>query len=71
MDKQNNGPRPMGMMSALLAFALSAVMGLAFVVVVNKTHDLFSSAAFTEGIPNVSVLKAQVVSNVRYLRFEI
>jgi hypothetical protein len=71
MGKQNNGPRPMGVMSALLAFALSAVMGLAFVMVVNKTHDLFSSTAFTEGLPNVTALKAQIASNVRYLRFQI
>jgi len=35
-------------MSALLAFALSAAMGVAFVMVVNKTHDLFSSTTFEE-----------------------
>jgi hypothetical protein len=71
MGKRNSGSRPLGMMSALLAFALSAAMGLAFVIVVNKTHDLFSGAAFADGIPNVAALKAQIISNVRYLKSQI
>lgn len=40
--------RALGLMRALLAFALSAVMGVAFVLLVNKTHDLFSSTTFEE-----------------------
>jgi hypothetical protein len=54
MGKRNSGSRPLSLMSALLAFALSAAMGVAFVMVVNKTHDLFSSAAFADGVPNVA-----------------
>jgi len=45
MEKRISGPRPMGPLSALLAFGLSALLGVAFVLVVNKTHDLFSGAA--------------------------
>ena len=52
MEKPASGPRPLGLLNAVLAFGLSAAMGLAFVMVVNKTHDLFASAAFTEWIPN-------------------
>jgi hypothetical protein len=54
MGKLNSGPRPLSLMSALLAFALSAAMGVAFVMVVNKTHDLFSNAAFADRMPNVA-----------------
>jgi len=71
MGKLNSGPRPLGMMSALLAFVLSAAMGLAFVMVVFKTHDLFSSPAFENGVPNVTALKTQIISNVRYLKSQI
>ena len=71
MGKLNSGSRPLGMMSSLLAFALSAVLGLAFVLVVNKTHDLFSSDAFAVGVPSVTTLKAQIISNVRYLKSQI
>lgn len=71
MGKLNSGSRPLGMMSALLAFALSAAMGVAFVVVVNKTHDLFSSPAFEDGVPTVGALKSQVISEVRYLQAQI
>ena len=48
MGKLSSGPRPLGLLSALLAFGLSAAMGVAFVIVVNKAHDLFSGAAFEE-----------------------
>ena len=54
MEKPASGPRPMGLLSALLAFALSAAMGVAFVMVVDKTHDLFSSAAFADWVPYVA-----------------
>lgn len=57
MEKPTSGPRPMGLLNALLAFALSAAMGVAFVMVVNKTHDLFSSAAFADWDP-VSPLRS-------------
>ena len=48
MEKLSSGPRPLGLWSALLAFGLSAAMGVAFVIVVNKAHDLLSSDAFEE-----------------------
>ena len=48
MGKLGSGPRPLGLLSALLAFGLSAAMGVAFVIVVNKAHDLLSSDAFEE-----------------------
>ena len=48
MGKINSGSRPMGLIGALLAFGLSAAMGVAFVLLVDKTHDLFSSAALEE-----------------------
>lgn len=48
MRKRTSDPQPLGLLSALLAFGLSAALGVAFVVVVNKTHDLFSSAAFAD-----------------------
>ena len=54
MGKINSGSRPMGLIGALLAFGLSAAMGVAFVLLVDKTHDLFSSAAFEDGVPNVA-----------------
>jgi hypothetical protein len=54
MGKLNSGSRPLSLVSALSAFALSAAMGAAFVMVVNKTHDLFSSATFADGVPNVA-----------------
>jgi len=31
-----------------MAFVLSAVMGVGFVMLVDKTHDLFAGAAFEE-----------------------
>lgn len=54
MRKQNGGSRPLGLIGAFLAFGLSAAMGLAFVLVVDKTHDLFFSSAFEGSAPNVA-----------------
>jgi hypothetical protein len=34
----------MSLLSVLLAFVLSAVMAIGFMVLVNKTHDLLSAA---------------------------
>ena len=51
MGRLNSGSRPLGVMKALLAFVLSAAMGVAFVMLVNKTHYLFSRAAFEDGSP--------------------
>lgn len=53
-----SGSRTFGMMSALLAFALSAALGLAFVMVVNKTHDLFAGAASEPTVPSVAASTA-------------
>ena len=60
MGKRNSGSRPLGLLSSLLAFALSAAMGVAFVMVVNKTHDLFSSATFADSIPNLAASLGRV-----------
>jgi hypothetical protein len=54
MARQNSSSRPMGLMGAFLAFGLSAALGIAFVLVVDKTHDLFSSNLFEGGFPNVA-----------------
>ena len=42
-DRSNTGSRALNVTRTLPAFALSAILGIAFVVVVNKTHDLFAS----------------------------
>ena len=55
MRKVNRASQPLGVISVALAFGLSAVMCLAFVLVVDKTHDLFSSAAFEDGISPFSI----------------
>ena len=68
MSKQLYGSsRALNFMSAVLAFVLSAVMGIAFVALVDKTHDLLSRAAFEkeavvgtwqgkwQGVPSVLV----------------
>ena len=41
-NRQNGDPRAFSLFRTFLAFFLSAVMGLAFVGVVNKAHDLFA-----------------------------
>ena len=63
----NRGSRAWNCISGLLAFVLSAIMGLGFVTLVEKTHDLLSSAAFSDqtvvgtwqgkwhGVPSVMV----------------
>lgn len=56
MSQSNSGSRSLGLVGGLLAFVLSAIMGVAFVMVVNKTHDLFSSAVFEDGVPNVAAV---------------
>ena len=38
----------MSFLSGLLAFVLSAAMAIGFIALVNKTHDLLSSAQFEE-----------------------
>jgi hypothetical protein len=48
MRKKFGGSRPLSLIGGLMAFVLSAVMGVGFVVLVDKTHDLFSGAAFAE-----------------------
>ena len=53
MENPNGRTRPFGLIGSLLAFALSAVLGIGFILLVNKTHDLFSNAAFEQGIPNL------------------
>jgi hypothetical protein len=53
MENPNGRSRPFGLIGSLLAFALSAVLGIAFVLLVNKTHDLFSSSVFERGIPQL------------------
>jgi hypothetical protein len=46
MDKQEySGPPSLNFMSGLLAFVLSALMGIVFVTLVDKTHHLFANAA--------------------------
>jgi hypothetical protein len=65
--KLYDGARALNFKSSLLAFVLSAVMGIAFVALTNKTHDLLSTSAFAEqavvgtwegrwnGVPSVMV----------------
>lgn len=45
----SNGSRTFNFISNLLAFVLSAVMGIAFVMLVDKTHDLFSDFTLQVG----------------------
>ena len=48
MSRQLSGrSRRLEFFGVLLAFVLSAAMGVAFVALVDKTHDLFSGAAGT------------------------
>jgi hypothetical protein len=42
MRRRNTKSRSFSFLGGVLAFALSAVMGVGFVALVNKTHDLFS-----------------------------
>jgi hypothetical protein len=63
----NSGSRAWNSVSGLLAFVLSAIMGLGLVTLVEKTHELLSSPAFDEqavlgtwqgkwhGVPSVMV----------------
>ena len=48
MRKKFNGSRHLSLIGGLMAFVLSAVMGVGFVMLVDKTHDLFAGAAFEE-----------------------
>jgi hypothetical protein len=55
MGKRPSGdPRAFSPFSALLAFVLSAVLGLAFVATVNKAHELFARGE----CPQTTVLRA-------------
>lgn len=63
----NGGSRALNSMSALLAFVLSALMGIGFVTLTDKTHDWLAVAPFEEeavvgtwqgkwhGVPSVKV----------------
>ena len=48
MRKKFSGSKPLGLINGFTAFVLSAVMGVGFVMLVDKTHDLFSGVAFEE-----------------------
>ena len=42
-NRSNTGSRALNVTRSLPAFVLSAILGIAFVAVVNKTHDMFAS----------------------------
>jgi hypothetical protein len=67
MGQRNSGSRSLGLAGGLLAFVLSAIMGVAFVMVVEKTHELFSADAFAGGflVGAVSNFKSEI-SNLRF-----
>lgn len=52
----SSSSRAFNFTSSLLAFALSAVMGVAFVMLVDKTHDLLSATALEGGWQEQAVL---------------
>lgn len=71
MDHHSGGSRSLDLLGGLLAFVLSAIMGCAFLLVVNTTHDIFSGAALANGLPSVTAVKSQISSKVRYVRLQI
>ena len=71
MGQRKSGSKPLDLVGGVLAFVLSAIMGVAFVLVVNKTHDLFSSAALEHLVPELTAVKSQIGSKVRYVKSQI